>query len=244
MNNELIIRNGKEKHKVFLKDGFFTPADSPVHIHKHSYAEIHIVTGGNALFNISDKQYYSEQGNLFIIPAGKYHCCLEMDEGTHHTAFQIECDIKEFSAHQLSHTTAFEFLKEIELCKASQDYTKLSAYIILFFSYFQNESVSVQSITDYGYLINEFFSDHYSEDLRLSDLAKSLHLSERQTERLVIEHTGNTFKEELVTIRLTIANRLLKKTKMPLSEIAGYVGYRSYAGFWKAMKKQNKDEAK
>ena len=37
--------------------------------------------------------------------------------------------------------------------------------------------------------------------------------------------------------RVMIAKQLLRSSDMSLSEIAEYVGYRSYAGFWKAMKK-------
>ena len=84
---------------------------------------------------------------------------------------------------------------------------------------------------------SSFFSNRYSEDVRLSDLAEAIHLSERQTERLVIEHTGRGFRDELTETRVKIARQRLADKNMTLGEIAGYVGYRSYAGFWKAMKK-------
>lgn len=250
MNNELTIRIGDRKYKVFLNNGFYT---SPEHvsyyrIHKHRYAEVHLICGGKATYNISDHTndtvHSTEDGNLFLIPAGVYHNCVHKDENASRTAFQIECGIDTFSAHKVDESIARDFFNEIKRSRESGDYTKLSAYIVLFFSDFLNSAVTVKSITDYGYLVNEFFSDKYGEDLRLPDLAKSLHLSERQTERLVIEHTGHTFKQELLSLRMKIANRLLKKSEMPLSEIAQYVGYHSYAGFWKAMKKHKKDEAK
>jgi AraC-like DNA-binding protein len=34
-----------------------------------------------------------------------------------------------------------------------------------------------------------------------------------------------------------MAKHLIATTDMSLGEVADYVGYRSYAGFWKAMKK-------
>lgn len=111
-------------------------------------------------------------------------------------------------------------------------------YIGLFCSYFQNEEIlKAQPITDYGFLIHEFFTNNYSFDIHLSDLADELHLSQRQAERLVIEYTGNSFREELCQTRVTMAKELLKNTGMSLGEVSRYVGYRSYAGFWKAMKK-------
>ena len=72
---------------------------------------------------------------------------------------------------------------------------------------------------------------------KLCDLAEIPHLSERQTERLVIKHMGKSFKEALLDIRTEMAKKLMETTDMPMSEIAKSVGYKSYAGFWKAMKK-------
>jgi AraC-like DNA-binding protein len=99
-----------------------------------------------------------------------------------------------------------------------------------------DEKLQAQPITDYAFLIYEFFSTNYSGDVKLADLADILHLSERQTERLVIEHTGKTFKEEITSMRMEMAQKLIS-AGMPLTEIAQYVGYKSYAGFYKAMKK-------
>ncbi len=66
--------------------------------------------------------------------------------------------------------------------------------------------------------IGEFFSRKYSENLHLY-------------ERLVIQYTGHTFREELTARRISAANHLLHTTAMPLTEVARYVGYHSYAGF-------------
>ena len=77
--------------------------------------------------------------------------------------------------------------------------------------------------------------------IRIEDLAKELHLSTRQTERLVFANTGNTFGNELTLTRIAIAKHLIKTTDMKLSDVAEYVGYKSYAGFYKAL---NRDKNK
>lgn len=71
----------------------------------------------------------------------------------------------------------------------------------------------------------------------LSDLAARLYLSEKQTERLVLKHTGQTFKQKLSDTRVAMANVLIRETEMPLHKVAEYVGYSSYSGFWKALQK-------
>ena len=71
----------------------------------------------------------------------------------------------------------------------------------------------------------------------MCDLAKILSLSDRQTERLVIKYMGKPFRGVLSDIRTEMAKRLMETTVMSMSEISRMVGYKSYAGFWKAMKK-------
>ncbi len=237
MNYELKIITERKKHKVFLQNGFYSPC-LPTHIHKHKYTEIHIVFGGNADFSIGESIYRGKSGDLIAIPGGIFHCCTVNEETARHTAFQIDCKIEDVSVHNIGADTAGDFLKEIEECKFSGDYTKIAAYIRLFCSYFcPDEKLLSKPVTDYGFLIQEFFSLRYSEDVCLCDLAEVLHLSERQTERLVIEHTGNTFRKELAATRMNIAKELLENSEMSLSEISQYVGYKTYTGFWKAAKK-------
>lgn len=131
-----------------------------------------------------------------------------------------------------------DFLKEIQNLSDSKNYTKIAAYLSFIGAFLEtSSSVFPQKIMDYGFLIHEFFSIHYRENVHLGDLARELCLSERQTERLVRAHTGHTFRQELALTRLGIADRLMRMSPMSLTEIAEYVGYESYAGFWKAMKK-------
>lgn len=237
-NNKLDIMIGSKIHTVFLQDGFYAPSAETPPFHKHNYAEIHIITGPNAYFNIGDTLFSASDGNLIIIPRGIFHRFVSKDKCTVHTAFQMDYDTNSFSSCNIKPDIIFEFLREIEKCKTSYDYTRISSYISLFCSYFcSKETQSAKPITDYGFLIHEFFTNHYHEDLRLRDLATALHLSERQAERLVIEYTGNTFRKELTSIRLNIAKHLRETTHMSLEEISRYVGYHSYAGFWKAWSK-------
>lgn len=223
MNKELTFNIGIQAHKVFLQDGFYTCDTSTIRLHNHNYAEVHIIYGGNAEFTIDETTHRIASGSLFIIPRN---------------AFQIDCDAKNFSLHNISAETVSDFFSEIEKCRKSEDYTGVSAYISLFCSYFDcHEKTPAKSITDFGFLIHEFFSTKYSENLHICDLAEILHLSERQTERLVIKHTGKTFREELTSVRMNVAKELLNSSDMSLKEISEYCGYSSYAGFWKAMKK-------
>ena len=68
-------------------------------------------------------------------------------------------------------------------------------------------------------------------------------MSEKQASRLIKKHMGATFSDVLSDYRLQAANRLLFGTpEMSLTEVAEFVGYRSYSGFWKAFKRYNKQQ--
>ena len=240
MNNEFTITLGEKMHRIFLQDGLYSDLPPTTKQHKHNFDEMHLIANGSAQLIVENKMYHIESGNILIIPKGVFHSFASVEPNVFHTAFQIECDMDEFSICNIGSDIILKFSEEVEYGKTPGNYLKISAYISLFLSYFFNEQeLSAKSVDDYGFLIQEFFSAYYSENLHLSDLADFLHLSERQAERLVIEHTGNTFRNELASIRINIAKNLLKSSSMTLLEISQYVGYKSYAGFWKAMKKYN-----
>lgn len=238
MYHELTLHTGVKKHKAFLQDGFYSPAGQTIRLHKHNYAEIHAVTGTDARLIIGDGEYDTAKGNLLLIPPDVYHCFARKDETTLHTAFQVDLTARELCSCTVSDQIVREFLHEIENCKQTRDYTRVSVYMALLCSYFNTaEPLHPEPMNDYGVLIHQFFSGRYSEDVRLEDLANALNLSQRQAERLVIQYTGHTFREELTAMRINTAKHLLKTSNMSRGQIAQYVGFHSYAGFWKAMKK-------
>ena len=237
MYNQLMVKIGTEEHCVFLQDGFYVLTETKPLLHKHNYAEIHIVSGGTAEFHIGNQIYTSTGSTLLIIPANVFHFVKYADPDVRHTAFQIEYDAQSFAVKHASTQTVLDFMDEIQTSRSSDNYTTVVAYISLFCNLLFPKEVSVQPIRDYRFLISEFFTQHYHEDLHLCDLAKALCLSERQTERLVLQATGHTFRQELTSVRINVAKYLLKTTTMSLEKIAYYIGYRSYSGFWKAMQK-------
>ena len=97
--------------------------------------------------------------------------------------------------------------------------------------------LSISENTDYAYLIFEYLSVHYNQDITVSSIAKELNFSTKQVQRIIKGETGNTFLSELTAHRMMIADYLMKSTEMSLKEIAEHIGYKSYSGFWKAWQK-------
>ncbi len=238
MYRELDIQIGKKQRRAFLQRGFYLQLPPTKRIHKHNYADVHMVAGGEIEYHIDKNVCLAKDGTLLVIPRDTFHFCVMKEKTAVHTAFQIDYEIEEFLSFSISSSTISEFYKEIERVKETDDYTKIAAYISLFCSYFcQPNAVEAKSITDYGFLIREFFQTQYSKDVKLSDLAEILNVCERQTERLVIKYTGRNFRDELSFTRISMAKQMMKSNQMSLQEVASYVGYHSYTGFWKALKK-------
>ena len=244
MYNELPIKTPMGEFSVFLQQGFYNMLGcSP--FHNHNYVEVHLILDGDATFLIQREKYEIRSGSMLFIPRKTLHACIKQDENTKHTAFQINyvpCEeISRPAVLPIDKQLLYVFFDEILQCRETRDHTTISAFVSLFFCRFcKNERLESNQVIDYGFAIHEFFSKRYNEDIRLCDLAETLHLSERQTERLVLEHMGKTFRKALASTRVMIAKQLLLFSDLSLREIAEYVGYRSYAGFWKAM--QNFDQ--
>ncbi|MBR2353195.1 MAG: helix-turn-helix transcriptional regulator [Clostridia bacterium] len=236
MYQELLIQTIDQTRKVFLQQGFFQNIAPAPHLHKHNYTEIHLITGGTCRFSFGRDTCTVGDGEMLVIPPKLLHCCMEQDPSVRHHAFQMDCPAEDLAVYSLSPALISEFFRQIE----AKDFSIISAFIALLYSYFdKGEKSTASASTDDGFLIQEFFFHRYNEDVHLSDLAEILHRSERQTERLVLAHTGNTFREELTATRIAIARYLQSTSDLSLHEIAEYVGYRSYAGFWKALQKKN-----
>ena len=244
MYYELQIKSPTGIFNVFLQNGFFDLlANKGTVFHKHNYAEVHLILGGSVLFNIENEIYEAKSGDILVIPPRHLHSYKAQDVTVKHTAFQIELNVDSVNIYQCDEDILNVFFKEIKRTQENNDYTRLSAFLSLLTCYFsENENIKARPVTNYGFLIREFFSINYGQSVVLSDLANQLHLSERHAERLVIEYMGKTFKEALVESRMMIAQQLIESSDLSLREIAQYVGYHSYAGFWKAMKKYGQQQ--
>ena len=239
---KLSLKTNNKTCNVFLQDGFYSLLNERSStVHKHNYAEVHIVSGGSARFKIESSEYTVNDGELIIIPRGSFHTWSDSSTDSNtilHTAFIIDAPISSIEIIAADRDVVRGFFNEIRKFCKTQNHSIINSYIPLLLSYADKIAEAPQcKSTDDGVLIENFFSTNYASDIRLADLAHILNLSGRQTERKILEYTGHTFNEELCATRMAVARYLEASTDMSMSQIAEYVGYKSYAGFWKAAKK-------
>ena len=91
------------------------------------------------------------------------------------------------------------------------------------------------------YKIHHIINSHYTDNITLKDIAKTLYLSERQVRRIIYKYHGCSFSELISKMRMKSAYELLTTTDMKILDIASFVGYDSLSGFYSAFKKQYGD---
>ena len=230
---ELLLKIDSRVCRAFLQGGFHAAKSTP-RLHKHSYAEVHVFSGGCSV-RVEGEDIELAAQEAIVIPAGRYHRIAPAD-GTRRISFQLDAPCPETRRIGLPRGVVEALFSAANEAEADGNLAMLSSYMSLAATALLGGRYEGTALCDYPLLIREFFSRRYSEDVHLSDLAAELHLSERQTERLVEEHTGKSFRDELTDTRMAVADQLIAEGELSLSEIAAYVGYRSYAGFYKARK--------
>lgn len=234
----LPIMVGNTTKNIYVQDGFYVTGTASKYHHKHIYAEFHFILDGEARFLIEGKNVDIPANSVFLIPANTLHGCVHLAEKARHSAFMLDITSSEFEMREVSHDILSEFFDEITKVNSKNDYTRILAFITLLCCDIITENqIPVNEVTDCALEISEFFSKRYGENVSVSDLARLLNLSEKQTERLVMKHTGNSFKRELLKCRITVAEYLISTADMSLAEVARQVGYSSYSGFWKIYNK-------
>lgn len=203
--------------------------------HRHHYCEIHIIVSGEACFAMEDREWTAKESHAILIPAGRYHAVSMHGENPERIVFYADCD----EGTEICKPIAHDLIQEIRSRVIGSGDVR-NVYNHLFFilnELSQTRGYRLTHLKDDTIRIMEFFAHNYSRDIGLADLARELHLSEMQTQRVTKKCTGMTFGQNLLTQRMTVAENLMHHTEMSMQEISEYVGYRSYCGFWKAYRK-------
>lgn len=83
----------------------------------------------------------------------------------------------------------------------------------------------------------EYMKEHYSDKLKLVDIADHVYVSQWHLSKLLNKVTGKNFSELLNEIRVEKATELLKDPLLRISDIAEMVGYVDIAHFSRVFKK-------
>lgn len=221
--------------RIFIQNPLINTKNITTIIHNHKYVEFHMVFGGNIKMLIDNKKYTFSPGTVYSIPERVYHCCIDLEPQTQIVAFQAEIDLNVIEQHSINQTFIQEIIKILSKENFHLNCSKLSSLFSLTVSDFF-QPICMKPSKDYAILIYEFISKNYNQNITVSELAKNLYLSDKQTERLTKKYSGYTLKKAITNYRIKISDFLEENTDMNKSEISKYVGYSNYSGYWKAKK--------
>ncbi len=240
MNTETVVYVGEKPVKIYMQHGFYNFHKTASAFHRHLYPELHIVAEGGQRYLAGNRHIVLKAGDLLLVPGNTFHFCIQSEKNTLHTAFQLEGleGTDEIRQAHLSPNLILEVFSAISVLKPGEMTDRVKAFLSLFCASVTDAPArKTKPICDRGFLIDEFFSQNYASETALCRLASELHLSKKQTERVVMQYTGRSFRREIAARRIEAAKLLMGESELSLSEIGKRVGYRTYNGFWKAMKK-------
>ncbi len=87
-----------------------------------------------------------------------------------------------------------------------------------------------------NYIIENYFYNSFIKG-NLSELAQLLHLSCKQTQRIIKKIYGHSFKEHIIMLKMEYGKKLLAETNLPISEISEKSGYKSTHNFYSIFRK-------
>ncbi len=104
---------------------------------------------------------------------------------------------------------------------------------------FAEESIDLQNPANSFIVKNamEYINEHYSEKLKLLDVAEQIYVSQWHLSKLLNKHTGKNFSEILNGIRIEKAKELLKNPSYRICDIAEEVGFTDLTHFSRVFKK-------
>ncbi len=235
--------------KTYCYDNGANLSDRIKEIHYHNYCEIFLVSDNTiklstpeAVFEISD--------SVVVVPAGVKHFYMgAKTEGEVfsfrllNSAMEIDGNIKWLEMDSKMKCYTQEILNVYKSGGAFFA-DKLSALISLIVT----EIIEKLRICDFGggeyekpqvYIdvIEDIINRKYTERLTLSVVAEALHLSEKQTSRIIRKEYGKPLSQIVNERKLSVAGMLLRYTDSKIDEILSQLNFESKNYFFTLFKK-------
>lgn len=232
-------------------------------LHFHSNYELFCVVNGPFKVRFEDGEKILQSGQTLIVPPGILHRSFMQGENVkrYNINFVMEkvnvtTDLDLYSLTKktfampciVGNSTEVEkSLQKLSQSIADDDRLSFCLYFhrlinaLLYNSGKNVHFVESENKESRIYKIHHIINSHYTDDITLKEIAKTMYLSERQIRRIIYKYHGCTFSQLICKMRMKSAYELLTTTDMKILEIASFVGYDSLSGFYSAFKKEYGD---
>lgn len=228
--------------------------------HNHAGFELHVLLQGSAMVDIHGRGVRLPEHHAMLIAPGRYHCPTPEPGEVERFSFSFavtEGALMRELLDTVGDCRVFPVSEELEqICRdifrefsAQNAYAQLilhSHLVRLLVCIFRTLNIVFDSNgkmdacrdVKLTHRVDSYFEEHMAGPVYVEDLAREVHLSKSQLNRLLKEHYGMTFREKLLKTRMDRASWLLKHTEKPIDEVAEAVGYRSESAFYQVFRKE------
>lgn len=208
---------------------------------------LHFVVKGTCEFS----GFTANQGQAFLISQGLRHSFTVSEDYEHYWIGFNGYAVKELFAffqlesapHQLYFVENTEFaeilfsntLKKLTADDAGTPESIVLSLLTAFLPLLKTESrADLRRETNYAEKVQKFIQTNYANPLRMADIAKEIHITEKYMYRLFLNRFGMPPQKFLLKTRMEAAKNLLMQTDLTIKEVASSVGYSSLPSFSKA----------
>lgn len=224
--------------------------------------EIMYVRSGERQVFVKDRAYILKSGQLLFINKNELHKTRMVTEkyerfvinfGDEYVLPSVKCAIDALFAQRIyappkltvTDKLFFSLFSEWEkLCKGDKlAADNIKCYINILLTYFIRSGKSFlytesKQLSPSIERLLHYIDENFSENLTLAAAAEMLHLSPHYLSRMFIKNTGSGFSEHLRAVRLEASKEMLRKTELPVTEIAHRCGFADSNYFSATFKKQ------
>ena len=236
------------------------------HFHAHPTYELFYLCSGERLYYINGKKYYVKRGDLLLIDRHDIHKTTPTTVPDYERiVLQIpDSFISSLALVDVKLTDCFQYNSPVVLLpKKDQTFVESTLYSII--EEAKEQSLGYQSLIQtylaqilirvHRYAISAnhqldqathihkkitevvaYIGDNYTSEITLPLLAERFHISTSHLARTFKKVTGLTIIEYLNTVRLSQAQKLLRKGSKSISDISGMVGFGSVTHFERLFK--------
>lgn len=228
--------------------------------HCNAEYELHIILRGECTLDVEDSHYQLRAGQAVVIAPGKYHkphtelreferfsLGFSISEGPlleelkraipRCLCFAPAADSLQYCNEMISERTHKNPFREQAL-EALLTLLTISLLRNLQTATYREPSIPRQEEMERTALIDNYFERHFEDKGGCSVLARQLHLSTRQLDRILKEHYGMGFQEKLLHTRMDHAAFLLRTTDKRVQDVMEAVGYNSANTFYKVFRER------
>ena len=233
-------------------------------MHAHSFHELYFLLSGKRRYFVGHKIFDVSPGNLVIIPQTVLHRTTSVNKqgyeryvvyfqesyireliesvGQDHFTTFLDSGCISFSAEDaLTLKKMLEHLsdeaKKKDAFAPAMEKNLLEQIILFALRHGEKKALEEKEGADKIQIAARYISEHYDEEITLSDAAAMAFMEETYFSKKFKQLTGFGFKEYLITTRVKAAENLLQTTNMTVGEIADACGFSSSNYFGSVFKR-------